>query len=78
MQGGMIPLLKIGFVFLKTFFPSLVVIFIITFFDVCKKLNNHILQYSGLKCTYDIEPLQIYCYILQSFNELFSKRNPMF
>ena len=45
----------------------------ITCFDLCRKLNNNIVQCSDLKCTYDIKPLQIGCHILQSFNVFFSK-----
>ena len=46
------------------YFNSLISILIITFFDVLTKLNNHILQYYDLKCTYEIEPLKIDCNIL--------------
>ena len=45
------------------------------FFDVRIKLNNHILQYSDLKCAYEIKPSQIDFHILHSFNVLFSKSN---
>ena len=45
---------------------------VITLFYVRTKLNNPIIQYSQLKFTYNIGPLQIYCYNLQSWNILFS------
>ena len=41
---------------------------IIKLFYVRTKLNNHILQYSDLKCTYEIKPLKIDCNILHSSN----------
>ena len=42
------------------------------------KLNNNILQYYYVECTYNIEPLQINCQILQSSDVLFSKCNQVF
>ena len=45
---------------------------------VYTKLNHHILQFSDLKCTYEIEPLQIECNILQSSNVIFSKCDRFF
>ena len=56
-------------------FYSLVWVCIITLFDVRKKLNNHILQCPDLKFIYGIEPLQIECHIIESFDVLFSKCN---
>ena len=56
-------------------FNSLISIFTMNFFDVRTILNNHILQCSDFKCTYNIEPLQIDDHILQSSNILFSKRD---
>ena len=53
------------------FFNSLILIFIITFFDVRTKLNNHILQCSDIKYTCEIKPLQNYCQILHSSNVFF-------
>ena len=54
-------------------FYSLISIFIMKFFDVHKKLNNHIIQSSDLKCMYEIEKLQIDFQIQQYSNVLFSK-----
>ena len=33
-----------------------------------RKINNHILQCSDIKCTYEIEPLQFFPHILKSSN----------
>ena len=52
-------------------FYSLILIGIIALFDVCVKLNNHVLQCSDIKCTYEIKPLQIEFHILQSSNVFF-------
>ena len=53
-------------------FYILISIFIITFFDVSTKLNNHILQCSDLKYMYEIELLQINCDFQQSSNVFLS------
>ena len=45
------------------------------FFDVCTKLNNQILTYYDLRCTYEIKPLQINYHILQSSKVFSSKVN---
>ena len=59
-------------------FYSLISIFIITFFDVRNKLNNHIIQCFDTKCTYNIEPLETNCHILQSYSVLFSNCDRIF
>ena len=58
---------------LYIWFLVLIEICIVTFSDVRTKLNDHILQRSDLKCTYEIEPFRIDCYILQSSGVIFSK-----
>ena len=57
------------------YFHCSISIYIIILFDVHTKLNNHIIQFSDLKCMYEIEPLQIDGRIIQSSNILFSKCN---
>ena len=54
---------------------SLILICVITLFDVRTKLNNHIIQFYDLKYTYEIEALKIDCHILKSSNVLFSDCN---
>ena len=67
-----------GCIYIYILFYSLISIYTIELFHVRTKLNKHVLQYSGLKCMYKIEPLQIDCNILQASNVFFSKYDQIF